>query len=139
MTRVPTDDVRNTRGTLNRALEELIEHPIGGRIVNTASYAASKAGILGLTRTMALDYGLDKIRVNTIVPGAIDMPLSWRNALEAGIAEGDIEASWAPIHALGHHGQPADVAHMVVFLCTDKARCITGSAFVVDGGLLARA
>ena len=48
---------------------------------------------LGLTRAVALDYGLDKIRVNTIVPGAIDMPLSRRNALEAGIAEADIEAS----------------------------------------------
>ncbi len=123
----------------------------GGSIVNMASvhaqattanltsYAASKAGILGLTRAMALDYGPDGIRVNAIVPGAIDTPLSRRNAVEAGIAEADIEASWAPIHALGHHGQPADVAHMVVFLCTDKARFITGSAFAVDGGLLARA
>ena len=102
-----------------------------------ASYAASKAGILGLTRGMALDYGPDRIRVNAIMPGAIDTPLSRRNAIEAGVPSEEIETSWASVSALGQHGVPEDIAPLVVYLCSDKARFITGSAFAVDGGLLA--
>ncbi len=109
----------------------------GATAAKVASYAASKAGMLGLTRGMALDYGADKLRVNAIMPGAIDTPLSRRNAIEAGVAAEDIEASWASLSPLGRHGLPEDIANMVVYLCGDGARFITGSAFAVDGGLLA--
>ena len=121
----------------------------GGAIVNiasvhaertatkVASYAASKAGVVGLTRGMALDYGPHGIRVNAVLPGAVDTPLSRRNAIEAGVAEDQIEVEWLKLHPIGFFGMPPDIARVVVFLCSDDARFMTGSAVTVDGGLLA--
>lgn len=111
----------------------------GGAIVNTASvhslvafrryaaYDAAKAGVLGLTRSVALDYGPD-IRVNAVLPGAI-LTAAWDGTTEAD-REPFIQR--CPLQRLG---VPEDIARAVVFLASDAASFITGTSLVVDGGL----
>ncbi|NQW19623.1 MAG: glucose 1-dehydrogenase [Chloroflexi bacterium] len=121
----------------------------GGVIISSASvqglqsmqgvsaYAASKGGDLSLMRQMSLDFAPDNIRVVSVNPGAIDTPMV-RNAI-AGTG-GDLEdelISTGLAHPLGRIGQAEDIAHMVLFLASDKASFITGSYFNVDGGLMA--
>jgi NAD(P)-dependent dehydrogenase (short-subunit alcohol dehydrogenase family) len=98
-----------------------------------AGYCATKAAIMGLTKAMAIDHGKDGIRVNCICPGYID----------AGLAEGYFEAQPDPaaaraaagkLHALWRIGRPEEVARAAVFLASDEASFVTGSAMVVDGG-----
>lgn len=119
----------------------------GGAIVNTASvqglqsqanvaaYATSKAAILGLTRSMAVDCAPYGIRVNAICPGSIDTPLLREAAqlMAPDDPEGAIHA-WGQHHVLGRVGTPEEVAHTVLFLLRE-ATFITGATIVVDGGL----
>ena len=120
----------------------------GGAIVNAgsiqgmatqkrvAAYAASKGAVISLTRSMALDYARDRIRVNCICPGSVDTPLLRRNAA----AEGDPEvvlARWGSVHPIGRIAQPDEIANLVVFLLSDEASFITGASYLIDGGLLA--
>jgi NAD(P)-dependent dehydrogenase (short-subunit alcohol dehydrogenase family) len=122
----------------------------GGVIVNMASvqglqsmpgvpaYAASKGGILSLTRNMALDYAPEGIRVVAVCPGTIDSELVRDLARAEG---GDIDANlerYGAFHPLGRIGRPEDVADAVVFLASDRASFITGSALNVDGGFMAQ-
>jgi NAD(P)-dependent dehydrogenase (short-subunit alcohol dehydrogenase family) len=105
----------------------------------TTAYAASKAGIVGMTRSMALDLGRDHIRVNAVSPGAIEadalqayfdsLPPDKRDAERAHML------TWQP---LGRFGTPQDIANLVLFLCSDAAAFINGTEIVADGGLLAR-
>jgi len=116
----------------------------GGAIVNTASvhslvsfatctaYDSAKAGLLGLTRTLALDYGPD-IRVNAVLPGAILTPL-WDN-LEVPQRERRRYARMVPAKRLG---TGRDIANAVLYLASDEASFVTGTSLVVDGGLLCR-
>lgn len=116
----------------------------GGAIVNTASvhslvsfatctaYDAAKAGLLGLTRTLALDYGPD-IRVNAVLPGAILTPL-WDN-LKVPQKERKRYADLVPAKRLG---SGRDIANAVLYLASDEASFVTGTSLVVDGGLLCR-
>ncbi len=115
----------------------------GGSIVNTASvhslasfaeytaYDAAKAGILGLTRVLALDFGPD-IRVNAVLPGAILTPL-WK-----GVSKADRRrfADMVPTRRLG---TADDIASAVLYLASEEASFVTGASLVVDGGMLARA
>lgn len=121
----------------------------GGCVVNIAStygligapnvpaYCAAKAGVINLTRQVALDYGADHIRVNAICPGYIDTGLGRRRAtlteaeLAAALARREKAAKMQP---LGRQGQPAEVASVAVFLCSDAASFMTGSILTVDGG-----
>jgi meso-butanediol dehydrogenase/(S,S)-butanediol dehydrogenase/diacetyl reductase len=98
-----------------------------------AGYCATKAGIIGLTRAMAIDHGKDGIRVNCICPGYID----------AGLAEGYFQAQPDPqaarvaagkLHALLRIGTPEEVGRAAVFVVSDDASFMTGSSLVVDGG-----
>jgi len=98
-----------------------------------AGYCATKAAIIGLTKAMAIDHGKEGIRVNCICPGYID----------AGLALGYFEAQPDPaaaraaagkLHALWRIGRPEEVARVAVFLASDEASFMTGSAVVVDGG-----
>jgi NAD(P)-dependent dehydrogenase (short-subunit alcohol dehydrogenase family) len=102
---------------------------------NSAAYVVSKHGLLGLTRSMALDYGRHNIRVNCVCPGAIDTPmLRWAAALDEH-PERVLEAC-AGIHVLGRMGQPEDVARVIAFLASDLASFVTGGAVMVEGGAL---
>lgn len=104
---------------------------------NAPAYCASKGGIINLTRQLALDYGPDHIRVNAICPGYTDTGLRRRRAtlneaeLAAAIARREKAAKMQP---LGRQAQPAEVANVAVFLCSDAASFMTGSIVTVDGG-----
>jgi len=109
-----------------------------GRIVNLASrawlgnpgqtnYSASKAGVIGLTRALALELGKHGVTVNAVAPGLIDTPLT--QALTAEVKERLIATQ--PLHTMG---RPEDIAQVVAFLCDDRTRYITGQTLYVDGG-----
>jgi NAD(P)-dependent dehydrogenase (short-subunit alcohol dehydrogenase family) len=120
----------------------------GGAIVNTASiagiwgtpaqagYAAAKAGAIMLTKCMALDGAADGIRVNCVCPGFTATPM-----LERYLAGQDDPAAArsfaAGLHPLGRLGEPRDLADAFVYLVSDEARWVTGTALTVDGGLTA--
>lgn len=121
----------------------------GGAIVNTASimsfagysrsyaYCASKSGVMGLTRAMALDYAAQGIRVNCICPGWIETAMVQRIA----DAQSDPERAYQYFvrqHPLGRLGRPEDIAYGALYLASDEASFVTGTALVIDGGYLAR-
>ena len=102
---------------------------------NSLAYMVSKHGLLGLTRSIALDYAKDNIRVNAICPGAIDTPmLRWSASLDDD-PEGVI-AACHKMHPLGRMGKPEEIARVIAFLASDEASFITGTAVVADGGLM---
>jgi NAD(P)-dependent dehydrogenase (short-subunit alcohol dehydrogenase family) len=121
----------------------------GGSIVLTASqlafvgaerfaaYAASKGGVLNLARAMALDHARDKIRVNALCPGAVETPLLLNQFAGQDGPQGSLDDLVA-LHPLGRLGQPEEIAAAALFLASDEASFVTGSALVVDGGYLAR-
>ena len=122
----------------------------GGVIVNIASvqglqsalgvapYAASKGGDLSLTRQLALEYAKDGIRVLAVNPGTIETPLVAEAAAASGQTIDGLRDAWAACHPLDRIGQPEEVAHVVLFLASDKASFMTGSYVNVDGGLMAK-
>lgn len=102
---------------------------------NSVHYVVSKHGLLGLTRCLALDYAAENIRANCVLPGAIDTPmLRWAASLDEH-PERVLEAC-NRLHAVGRMGKPEEVARVIVFLASDWASFMTGSAVMVDGGLL---
>jgi meso-butanediol dehydrogenase / (S,S)-butanediol dehydrogenase / diacetyl reductase len=102
---------------------------------NSVAYVVSKHALLGLTRSMSLDYAKDGIRVNCVCPGAIDTPLlQWAASLDQNPDR--VLETCNKAHILGRIGQPREVAHAVAFLASDLASFMTGSILTVDGGLL---
>lgn len=116
----------------------------GGAIVNIASanalvavpahaaYSAAKAGVIGLTRQLALDYGPDNIRVNCVCPTTTDTPMVRAVADDAALQ------AIARKHPLRRICQPEDIAYATLFLASDEARCITGAVLPVDAGWTAQ-
>jgi NAD(P)-dependent dehydrogenase (short-subunit alcohol dehydrogenase family) len=130
---------------------EVLPHMIhngGGSIINTGSgwslkggpkavaYCAAKAGVLNLTRAMAIDHGRDGIRVNCVCPGDIDTPMLESECRQLGENPEQFrkEAAKRPLSRIG---TSEDVANAVLFLASDMAKWITGTCLVVDGGGLA--
>ena len=102
---------------------------------NSVAYVVSKHGILGLTRSIALDYGKQNIRANCVLPGAIDTPmLRWAASLDSHPEK--VVAECDRLHIRGKMGRPEEVAQVIVFLASDLASFVTGAAYAVDGGLL---
>lgn len=109
---------------------------------NIAAYAASKGGLLALTRAMAIEFAPDNIRVNAILPGAVDTPM-----LRAGLGRGHVSGgtvvdrleNLARKTVNGRVGQPEEIAHAIYFLAdAEQSSFMTGQALVVDGGATAR-
>jgi 2-keto-3-deoxy-L-fuconate dehydrogenase len=106
----------------------------GGR--NNTAYIAAKGAILSLTKTMALDYAPDGVRVNAILPGAIDTPMLNRSFARSVTPEATREAS-RQRHPLARFGRPEEIAEAALYLASDASGFTTGSEIVVDGGWLA--
>ena len=130
---------------------EVIPHLIrqgGGAIINTGSgwslkggpkavaYCAAKAGVLNLTRAMAIDHGKHNIRVNCVCPGDVDTPMLRSECTQLG-ADRDAFMREAASRPLARVGTPDDIANAVLFLASPMSSWITGTALVVDGGGLA--
>ncbi len=118
----------------------------GGAIVNTSSvagllgfrtgsaYVASKHGVLGLTKTAALEYAKSAIRVNAVCPGAIDTPMMGRITDHRPHRAAKMAAG----EPVGRMGTPQEIAEAVVWLCSDAASFVTGHPMAVDGGIVAQ-
>jgi NAD(P)-dependent dehydrogenase (short-subunit alcohol dehydrogenase family) len=134
---------------LTKALAPLFS-PAGGVVINISSihashafpdstaYACSKAGLVALTRNLALELAPHNIRVNAICPGYIDTRLWEEYARQAPDAEA-LAAKTAALHPIGRRGVPGDIASAALFLATSGSAFITGTHLVVDGGLTIRA
>jgi NAD(P)-dependent dehydrogenase (short-subunit alcohol dehydrogenase family) len=123
----------------------------GGSIVNLSSiyglvgapdlppYHASKGAVRLMSKTDALLYAADRIRVNSVHPGYIRTPLVEHHLRDSGAV--DLEAACREVgalHPLGHMGEPDDIAWGVVYLASDESKFVTGSELVIDGGYTAR-
>jgi NAD(P)-dependent dehydrogenase (short-subunit alcohol dehydrogenase family) len=117
----------------------------GGAIVNNSSvaglvgfagipaYTASKHGIVGLTKTAALDYATKGIRVNAVCPGVIETEMITRFTHGDAGAVAQLRQS----EPIGRLGTPEEIADAVIWLCSDRASFVTGQAIAVDGGFVA--
>jgi NAD(P)-dependent dehydrogenase (short-subunit alcohol dehydrogenase family) len=136
-----------------KAVLPLMTGQAGGSIINVGSvgglrhlghdhvgYSAGKAGLVQLTRQLAVRYGPQGIRCNTVIPGMIDTPLlEHRVAKQKGRA--DLETLRAQARTrvpLGRRGDAWDVAYAALYLASDESRYVTGTEILVDGGLMAR-
>jgi NAD(P)-dependent dehydrogenase (short-subunit alcohol dehydrogenase family) len=106
-----------------------------GAIANSAAYVTSKHALLGLARSLALDYAKFNIRCNCVCPGAIDTPMLRWSAAQTEDPAATLEAC-AKVHPLGRIGQPRDIARVLAFLASDDASFVTGTAFLADGGAM---
>ncbi|MBI5822392.1 MAG: SDR family oxidoreductase [Chloroflexi bacterium] len=109
---------------------------------NIAAYAASKGGLLALTRAMAIEFAQDKIRVNAILPGAVDTPMLRAGLGRGHVGQGDMQErldNLARKTVNGRVGTPAEIAHAIYFLAdNEQSSFMTGQAMIVDGGATAR-
>ncbi|WP_165452494.1 SDR family NAD(P)-dependent oxidoreductase [Paenibacillus thalictri] len=122
----------------------------GGAIVNVASvhaqatinqyaaYAASKGGLMALTRSMAIDYAKQGIRVNAVLPGATFTGMLNRFAELGGVMNANLHEAWKDEQPLGRIGEPGEIANLICFLASDEATFMIGSGVVIDGGMLAQ-
>jgi 2,3-dihydro-2,3-dihydroxybenzoate dehydrogenase len=109
---------------------------VAGR--NAVSYCTAKGGVLMLTKSMALDHARENIRINIVCPTVIDSPMLDEAAEKRGEDPACFRAELAEDNPMGRIGTPEDVAAAVLFLASDAARFITGTALSIDGGITAR-
>ena len=129
---------------LKYEIRQMLKQGGGGAIVNMASvtgligsvgagaYSASKHGVIGLTKTAALENAKSGIRINAVCPGVIETPMS-----ERLFGAPAIHKSVVSLHPVGRLGRPAEIAEAVVWMCSDRASFMTGQSLVLDGGFLA--
>ncbi|MDR5657030.1 SDR family oxidoreductase [Halodesulfurarchaeum sp. HSR-GB] len=133
--------------SMHAELDAMQDQEEGGVIVNNSSvlgqvgfegasgYVAAKHGVLGLTKTAALENGETGVRINAISPGFIDTPLLEEGGITSDPAVRDaIEGR----HAMNRLGDPAEISSAVVWLCSDEASFVTGETLAVDGGYLSQ-
>ena len=139
----------NLKGAWNaaRAVIPYLKESGGGSIVNVSSvqalasqqnvlaYTISKHGLLGLTRSMAMDFAKDNIRVNAVCPGTVDTPmLEWAASLDPNPQS--VYDACNQMHPLGRIAKPREIAEVIAFLAHESASFVTGAIWTVDGGLL---
>jgi len=137
----------NLKGTwlcLKYELRQMLKQGGGGTIVNMSSvagligsggaaiYCASKHGVLGLTRTAALENAKSGIRVNAVCPAVIETAMA-----ERAFSDPQVNKFVLGLHALGRFGRPGEVSEAVLWMCSDLSSFMTGQYIVVDGGMLA--
>lgn len=109
---------------------------------NIAAYAASKGGLLALTRAMAIEFATDNIRVNAILPGAVDTPMLRAGLGRGHVGQGDVQErldNLARKTVSGKVGKPEEIARAIYFLAdNEQSSFMTGQALVIDGGATAR-
>ncbi|MDA9504809.1 short-chain dehydrogenase [Bradyrhizobium sp. CCBAU 11386] len=127
---------------MKHEIAQMLKQSSGGAIVNTASiagvvgmptvthYVAAKHGVIGLTKTAALEYAKDKVRVNCVNPGYIKTPMTEHWTMKT---RDDLMAT-VPMNRLG---LPEEIAEAVVWMCSDKASYMTGASHIIDGGVYA--
>lgn len=140
--RVISTNLRGTWLGIRAALPSMIDHG-GGVIVNTASaggvrgmhntcsYAASKGGVIALSRQVAIEYATAGVRVNVVCPGIIETPI-------LGVVTDELRAHGAAATPLARFGRPEEIASMVVHLARPESGFITGQVIAIDGGWTAR-
>ncbi len=155
-TAVSTDDAQwnevldvNLKGAWNaaRAVIPHLREAGGGTIVNVSSvqalasqqnvlaYTVSKHGLLGLTRSMAMDFAKENIRVNCVCPGTVDTPmLKWAASLDPNPQS--VYDACNAMHPIGRIAKPTEIAEVVAFLAHESSSFVTGAIWTVDGGLL---
>ncbi|MEV4397172.1 SDR family oxidoreductase [Nonomuraea sp. NPDC049607] len=141
--KAPNRPLRSTLLGTRHALPHLIKGG-GGSVVNTASvaglvgdvlqiaYGAVKAAVINITKSIAVQYGPQRVRCNAVAPGAVVTP-----ALLGNLPEEVVE-SLERVNALPYLGDPEDIGHTMVFLASDESRYMTGQLLVVDGGMTIR-
>ncbi len=129
---------------LKYEIRQMSKQGDGGAIVNMASvaglmglagaatYSASKHGVIGLTKSAALENARSGIRVNVVCPAVIETPMAERAYQDPGIHKFVLG-----LHPIGRFGRPEEIAEAVVWMCSDRASFLTGQSLVLDGGLLA--
>ncbi|MDB6066254.1 MAG: short-chain dehydrogenase [Pedosphaera sp.] len=122
----------------------------GGSIINLSSiyglvgapdippYHASKGAVRLMTKTDALFYAREKIRVNSLHPGGIWTPLAEAMGRESPLGVEKFRQYWDSLHPLGHIGEPVDIAYGILYLASDESKFVTGSELVIDGGYTAQ-
>ena len=127
-------------------IRQFLAQGSGGAIVNTASaaglvashsmpaYTAAKHGVVGLTKTAAIEYARTGIRINDVCPGVIDTPLVADMISQVPKLAGRLDQ----VEPVGRKGKPEEIAEAVAWLCSDRASFVTGSSVSVDGGITAQ-
>ena len=129
---------------MQKEIQYFVEHNKAGSIVNMSStsglignglglssYAASKHAIVGLTKSVALEYAKHNIRVNTVCPGFVDTPMTER----AGEVSPKLKKRIPAMHPMGRVATPEEIANAVLYLASDESTFTTGSRMIIDGGL----